>query len=832
MKREAGRDHPGEKGDCPLFPPQRWIFPAVLLISAAAIGYEILLMRLLSIVQWHHFAYMILSLALSGYGASGTFIALGRTALSRRFPLAFSLSALAFAVTMIASFIVGQRVPFNALEIVWNPRQFLHLATVYLVFFVPFFFAATCIGLALTCARTLINRIYFVDLFGAGLGALAIILALFQLSPQNALKVLAGLALSASILPALAPPPNLRLLPLQMLALAALLLAPAHTWLEFRMSPYKGLRQALEVIDTRVVGRYSSPLGLLTVVDSPSVPFRHAPGLSLATIFEPAQQLALFTDGDGMSVLTRFDGDDRALGYMDDMTQTLPYRLLDEPRVLVLGAGGGTDVLFALHHGARSVDAVELNPQTVKIVGDVFADFTGHIYDDPRVRVHVAEARGFVARSDQQFDLVQVSLLDSFAASGSGVQSLSESYLYTVEAMQEYLQRLAPGGFLAITRWIKLPPRDNLKLVGMIRQALERMGVAEPGKRLAIIRSWNTSTLLVKNGDISPADIETIRDFAQSRSFDTAWYPSMPRHEANRFNLLPEPYLYDGILSLLGGNPESFVDRYKFHIAPATDDRPYFFHFFKWSAFQEMLGLRAQGGAGLIEWGYLILAGTLLQATILGAVLILLPLSMIRPNWTRGTGRRMGAYFFLLGLAFLFVEMAFIQKFILFLSHPLYAIAVVLCGFLVFAGLGSACSARVARRLGTLEYSTIAPIVAGIVGLALAYLALLPILFARFAGLPDAAKIGISLMLIAPLAMLMGMPFPMGLARVGRDSPGFVPWAWGINGFASVVSASLATLLAIEFGFSAVIVLALLLYTGAAFVFRAWPDVTRENHHA
>jgi hypothetical protein len=306
----------------------------------------------------------------------------------------------------------------------------------------------------------------------------------------------------------------------------------------------------------------------------------------------------------------------------------------------------------------------------------------------------------------------------------------------------------------------------------------------------------------------------------------------MPRSDANRFNVLPEPYLYDGTLRLLGDAPADFIERYKFHIAPATDDRPYFFHFFKWSAFQEMLALRTQGGAGLIEWGYLILTGTLVQATVIGAVLILLPLSVIRPRWPRGAGRRMGAYFFLLGLAFLFVEMAFIQKFILFLSHPLYSVAVVLSGFLVFAGFGSAWSARLVRRAETSKRSPLTLIVIAIVAIALVYLVLLPLLFARFVGLADPLKVGMSLMLIAPLALLMGMPFPIGLARVANEAAGFVPWAWGINGFASVVSASLATLLAIEFGFTAVIVLALLLYVAAAIVIRAWPHGPPENHHA
>ncbi|HEX2214052.1 MAG TPA: hypothetical protein VHH12_11525, partial [Mycobacterium sp.] len=296
----------------------------------------------------------------------------------------------------------------------------------------------------------------------------------------------------------------------------------------------------------------------------------------------------------------------------------------------------------------------------------------------------------------------------------------------------------------------------------------------------------------------------------------------------NRFNVLPAPWLYDGTVSLLGNDRDAFIERYKFNLAPATDDRPYFFHFFKWSAFEEMMSLREQGGAGLIEWGYLVLAGTLVQAAVAGVVLILLPLSVTRRSWRRGTGRWMGGYFLLLGLAFLFVEMAFIQKFILFLSHPLYSVAVVLAGFLLFAGLGSACSAYVGR-LAMPQKSPITLVVSAIVAIALVYLLLLPFVFDRFAGLPDIHKIPISLVLIAPLAFFMGMPFPLGLSRIAGEAPAFIPWAWGINGFASVVSASTATLLAIEFGFGAVVMLAMLLYGIAAAVYRAWPGgpVTR-----
>jgi SAM-dependent methyltransferase len=790
-----------------------WLLAGVFVVSAAALAYEILLMRLLSIVQWHHFAWMVISLALLGYGASGTAIALLRTRLERRFRAAWCGSALLFAVSMILCFALGSRIPFNALAVVWEPRQFLLLAALYLVFFVPFFFAATCIGLALTAARAQASRIYFFDLAGAGAGALGIVLALFALRPEDCLRVLAAAALLAAALPVLAPPRRTAWLPLPLAGAILLALVPGG-WLEPRPSPYKGLSQALETVGARVVDERSGPLGLLTVVASPTVPLRHAPGMSFAALHEPPEQLALFTDGEAFSPITRWD---RAAGwpaYFGDLTMALPYRLLERPRVLVLGAGGGTDVLMALALGARHVEAVELNPQAVALVRDRHAAFAGDLFDDPRVSVHVAEARSFVSRTTERYDLIQIALLDSFAASGSGVQSMAETYLYTVEAMREYLRRLEPGGMLAITRWLKLPPRDSLKLLATAAQALRLEGSDDPRRSVAMIRSWNTGTLLIRNGIFDEEDIRVIRAFSAERSFDTAWYPGMPESEANRYNLLPEPWLHRGARALLGDDPQAFIERYKFHIGPATDDRPYFFHFFRWSAFEELMGLRAQGGAGLMEWGYLILVATVVQAGIAGAVLILLPLTLVRPAWPRSFARRMGAYFFLIGLAFLFVEIAAIQKLILFLGHPLYAVAVALAGFLAFAGAGSAFSPRFLR--GRTDRRRLLSVAAAIMAVGLAWLLLLPGAFERLSGLGDAARIAVALAAIAPLAFFMGMPFPLGLARTARDAPGFIPWAWGINGFASVLSAALAALLAIEAGFTAVILVALALYWAAA----------------
>jgi hypothetical protein len=461
---------------------------------------------------------------------------------------------------------------------------------------------------------------------------------------------------------------------------------------------------------------------------------------------------------------------------------------------------------------------VELNPQMIALVRDTFADYAGGLYDQPGVALHVAEARGFVAGSDGRYDLVQVALLDSFAASGSGTQALNENYLYTAEAIGRYIARLKPGGYLAITRWLKVPPRDSLKLAATAAEALRQAGVQDPGRRLAAIRSWSTVTLLLKNGDLTERDIEAVRRFSASRSFDAVWYPSMAASEANRFNRLERPWFHEGFRALLGPGADEFVARYKFNIEAASDERPYFFNSFRWRALPEVLALRERGGAALVEWGYLVPAATLVQAALAGLLLILLPLAGSAREWPAGLGRKAGAYFFTLGLAFLFVEMAFIQKLILFLSHPLYSIAVVLAGFLVFAGIGSGLSEAIGRRFGNAAAIRLA--VVGIVLLSAAYLLALPPLFEAWIAFADPVRIALSLGLIAPLAVCMGMPFPLGLRQLADGAPGFVPWAWGLNGFASVVSTALATLLAIELGFSAVLTLALLLYLGAAIMAR------------
>ena len=781
-------------------------------------------MRLFSIIQWHHFAYMMISLALLGYGISGAFLTLLQRPLLQRFASSYIINLALFGVTASGCFLLAQRIPFNAEELLWDARQIVWLSCTYLLLTVPFFFAANAIGLALIYYRTRLSRIYAADLLGAGLGSLGILALLFAVLPLQALTLLGLLGIGAALLAAWELQQKPAIIWLLPLALGLLLLA--DNWSTLEMSPYKGLEQTLLISDSRIIAQHSSPLGLLSVVESPTIPLRHAPGLSLNATTEPPAQLGVFTDGDGLSVISHYDGDRQTLAHLDQLTSALPYHLLPVRRALVLGAGGGADVLQARYHDTAVIDAVELNPQFARLVSTDYADFAGHIYQAPGVTLHVAEARSFASSSAGDYDLIQVSLLDSFSASASGQYALSENHLYTIEALAEFMPQLAPGGFLSITRWIKLPPRDTLKLFATAIAALRASGVTAPGQQLILIRGWQTSTLLIKNSRVSAEDIDQLRKFCAARSFDVAYYPGITRDESNRVNRLREAWFHDAARALLGDDPEGFLHDYKFNLYPASDEQPYFFHFFKWRTLPEILQLRARGGAPLANTGYLVLVATLAQAIIASLLLVLLPIWIYqrrsRPKPQSIPRSRVVGYFLILGLAFLFIEIAFIQKLLLFLHHPLYSIAVVLSSFLVFSGLGSAWlghlqasgTAGDGRRL--LSRAVIAILVLGTL-----YLLALGNLTGQLTTLPDSARILISIILIAPLAFCMGMPFPLGLSQLAEHAPDLIPSAWAINGCASVISAVLATLLAIHLGFSTVIAAALVLYALALWVFPA-----------
>jgi len=785
----------------------------ILLVSAMALSYEILLMRLFSIVQYHHFAYMVISLALLGYGASGTFLAFFKQHLLRRYSLTLIINITLMGITAVACFLGGQYLLFNPDEIFWDNRHWLKLFALYLLLALPFFFAANCIALTFSNFRQRISAIYAADLFGAGLGSICVIGLLFFLFPQRLLLLLGSMILTVGAVAWLELCLKPRWLALLFIGAAAFIFLLPSALTQLAISPYKGLSQQMRISGSKIIEERSSPLALLSVVESSLVPLRYAPGLSLTAELEPPEQLGIFMDGDAMSVITRFPDDISRIGYFDKLTSALPYHLNQPQHVLLLGAGAGSDILQALYFNTAEITAVELNPQVVDLVRDR-AGFSGNLFDRENVDMHTSEARSFVSGSSEKFDLIQIPILDSFSSSAAGLYALNENYLYTVEALQEYFNHLKPAGYLSMSRWVRLPPRDSLKLFATAVRALRGIGIHAPANYLIMIRSWQSASLLVKRSAFSAAEIDVLKKFCRERLFDLVFYPGMQDVEANRFNILPQPYFHEGAVSLLGKDFERFVERYKFNINPTTDDRPYFSNFFKWQTLPEIMGLKGQGGMVLLESGYLILVLTLLQAMAASMVLVLLPI-IARPSMPEGKTTwdryRVVAYFFAIGLAFLFLEIAFIQKFILYLGHPLYAAAVVLAVFLVFAGMGSQFAQ--AKRFHVAWPAAIL-LILGTVDLVAADL-----LFTELIRLPGAVKIVVAVVMLGPLAFCMGMPFPLALTGVGAAAPDLIPWAWAVNGCASVIAAVLATLLAIHFGFTAVVITALVLYGLAAAIF-------------
>jgi spermidine synthase len=791
---------------------------AVALLSGASLAYEILLMRLLSIIQWHHFAYMIISLALLGYGVSGVFLALSREWLAERFGWTFPGAALLFSAAAPGCFWLAQRLPFNPAEIFWAPMQLLYLFLLYVLLALPFFFAATAIGLALYRFREQVAGIYAADLLGAGLGSMTVVGALFLLPPERALVYLALFG-AVGVLPVcFAESRNhcrFAACPAAVAAVAAALLSVPEDWQSLHISPYKELQQLLRIPGTRIIDRFSSPIGYIAVAESAVTPLRHAPGLSLNAETEPPEQLAVFSDAGNMTALTRYNGDPQSIAYLDQTTAALPFHLHKPAHLLILGIGTGNDLLQARLFGVASIDAVDLNGQLLRYIRDKHDRFSGGIFSAAGVKLHVGEARGFVAASQERFDMIQIALLDAYGASSAGLYALNENYLYTVEALQEYVQHLNPDGYLTITRWVKMPPRDSLKLFATAVEALESAGRTHPDRHLLLLRGWQTSTLVVKNGEITPAEIAALKTFCEERSFDVDYYPGINEVETNRFNILPESYYYRGALALLGPERNAYMESYKFDIRPASDDRPYFFQFFKWTSLPEIVSLYGRGGISLLESGYIILIAGVVQALAASLLFIGLPLWLWKDRLGINAGSpqtwRMMGFFFCLGLAFMFIEIAFIQKFILFLHHPVYSVAVVLCTFLLAAGAGSYASRSFMDMRDGYRYP-----IAAIAVLALLYLAFLEDITAVMLNQQAAVKVAVSVLLTAPLGFFMGIPFPLGLHRANGLNPALIPWAWAINGFASVLSAILATLIAIHCGFDVLILAAVALYFLAA----------------
>lgn len=794
-----------------------FLYAALFLISAVGIAYQVALMRVFSVVQWHHFAYMIISIAMLGFGASGAFLGLLRNRVRGRELRGLRVAAFLAAPSMPACVKLGQAIPFETYELTTQPGQLGYLLALYVVLALPFFFVASCITLAFLLKPDRIGVVYGVNLFGSGAGALAVV-GLLHLGPPWIVAEALSLPLVVAYALLWAGRPR-RAAAHALLIL--LVLAPFHSRLlpSSRISPYKPLSYTLQFPDAKVVAEAYSPLSVLTAVRSDLI--RETPGqianYPMSDYGELPEQVGLFFDAGAVSPIHRFDGDLRPFTFLDYVASAAAYRLVDRPRVFVMGAGGGTEVLQALWHGARQVTAAEVDPNVFPMVASRFGEFSGDLYGRPEVRPVLAEGRGYLeSHPDERYNLIHIPLFGSFAAAAAGMFALNESYVYTVEALELYLRRLEPDGVLLLTAWIETPPRNAIKLFATAAEACRRLGIREPARHLFFVRSWNNAAIGVSRAPLSAKQVEALRAFCLDRGFDLCWLPGMAPEEANRFTVLDRPVYYEAAKALLSPDREAFYADYLFYVQPATDNRPYFFRFFKWDSLPRLV--RGMGGQWIpfVEWGYAALVATLLQGTVASLLLILAPLAVLgRTRGSRGAKRWVFAYFAALGAGYMFLEIAFMQILMRFLAYPLYAVTVVLTSFLIFSGVGS----LLAQRFSDRPRPAVTTAALGIAVLSALYLLGLPELFTAGAPWVDGMKMAVATLALAPLATCMGVPFPVGLRRVADRHEALVPWAWGVNGCASVVGAALATLGAVHAGFVAVVALAVSLYALAVLSF-------------
>jgi len=773
-----------------------FVYSGVFIISMATLMLEISLIKIMAVSEWYHFAFMIISVALFGFGASGSFLSIFRGILQRNLEKVLTLFSGLFAVFSLLGYLAINKVPFDSFRIGWEADQYLYLGIYYLSLAIPFFFSGLCCGFVIARSPALVNKLYFSNLAGSGVGCLAVMGTLAMWGGPGSVVFCFALGLIAALSfgwRSLRYRAGFLLIPL---LLAGYLLYHLPPCFEIQISPYKSLSTILKYPGARLVFTKWNAFSRIDIIESYSI--KYAPGLSYTYNKAIPPQLGMTIDGDNLRPITCQSPKRADTGFTEFLPAYLAYQLKDNPDVLLIELGGGLGVLTALNRGARSILVLESNPLVWEAVKEKFAEFGGDIYSQPDVNLIVEGGRNFLRRSSEKFDIIELSLVDSFKPVGAETYSLTENYLYTREAFQDFYEGLAEDGILVLTRWLQLPPSESIRLASLVVEGLADLGIANPQDRFMAYRSWSTSTLLVKRGHFTHTEIKKLKDFCAKRKFDLIYFPGIVPDDANRFQVFEEPYYYQAFAKLfIPAERESLYRESVYNLTPTTDDKPFFFHFFKWSQLGSIIrgmGKRWQPFAG---GGYLVLGALFLFALGLSIIFIILPLYFFRRAGIARPGRgRTFIYFFFLGLGYLGIEIPLMQKFIFFLGQPVYAFCVVLFAILVFSGLGSLLSERLPISEG-LPWVILALSI-----LVVIYIFGLPHLFRAFLGLNLFLRMAASVVLLAPLGLLMGVPFPAGIRLMGRDVPDMIAWAWGINGCASVLSSILACMVALQFGFS------------------------------
>jgi len=756
------------------------------LVSASTLLSEILWMRIFSAAIWYHFAFLVVSVALLGFGLSGILLRVWPNAWLWRDVHRASPLAILAAAGMLLAYLITNVVAFRPFTLFVDPAQFFVLALYYVVLSIPFVGTGLVIGLILTYRHRHAGIYYGADLIGAGVGVMLFYFLIAPLGARRAMVVAAALAVVSALLLPGANRRRPRMFALGSLVVAALLVAFPQALPRVRTDISKAMQMVVEGRSNVILHTEWNPLSRVDVLRAPD------------------GSRNIMIDGGASTPLSSAPEDGRiGAPNLANRTTAAAFAMLRSPKVLVIGSGGGTDVRIALVAGASNVTGVEINPSIVNMVRGRYADFIGNLFTHPQVQLVEGEGRHFVRSTAERFDLIQLTLIDTWAASASGAYSLSENYLYTKEAIEDYLAALNEGGILSITRWRFEMPR----LLSVARAA-----VPQAARSVVVVEKDQRSTMLLSRRPFTQSQIAALEAFCERGGSTIAFGPKQAHQTSTDYKAV-----------LLSRDLEPIYDIALVNLRPATDDNPFFFQQARWGKLDPgSIGLGETKSAlepTTVPAGELALLAVFLWSLILSVAFMVLPLVFTRAE--RVPLRRAGAplaYFCGLGVAFIVLEIATMQRFGLFLGHPSYSITVVMFSMLVASGFGSMSADRFVppTQSGFLRLAILIP------GSILLHFFLSNAVMeqAHAASLPIRALF--SALLVALPAFFMGMAFPSGVRELGRLEPALIPWGWALNGTMSVVGSSLAVLGAMTWGFTAMVWLTAGVYAVALSSFALW----------
>ena len=783
-------------------PTRLYAFLLIGLISCSLLMWEVLLTRICALRLAFHFSYLVISNALLAIGASGAFLTLYQDRLRRRPREAAWLGALLYVASLLLTYAFLLNFPIDTSESgqldFSDPATLGRFVAFNLGTAVPFFFGGGVVGMLLTFHAERVNRLYFVDLVGAALGCLLSPLCLMLFGAGGCMLVLALLGLAGA---AVATPPARRriIIPAALAAaLAGAALVPVLD--DWAPVPGRGILALTREHVVDVSGRAdftrwtaTSRIDLISGIEDAGVIYTR--GTKLEGLPPVPPEKIIVQDANAGTVLVNFSDYPEALEIIRRSMYSGAVRLKQQPSVLIVGVGGGNDVWAAKAAGARKVKGIELNGAIIDIHERIFPSFTRALVDDPNIEFVVGEGRSMISREREFYDVIQMTGVDTWTGLKSGAYVLAENYLYTQEAIREIYARLTPGGILQIIRMAE--EMEALRMVANIDAALT--GLAPAPLQRSLIAMHTTDLLmafLVKKGAFSNEEIRSTVSFLAENGIFPVYLPKLKTGHAVE-KMLRSPDM------------QAFIASYPRNITPTSDDRPYFFNFTRWTDPLRSRELVAEP-PHISQGNPFFILMQLLVSAALSLLLVVGPLLRLRGAQRAGSGGFL-VYFAGVGLGFIMIEVGMMQKLTVFLGHPIYSITVTLASVLLFAGIGSLVSVRWFRDDPRRAWSI--PIGLGLlIGV---FLLVWPSLYPAAVGLPLAARISISVAILAPLSLLLGVPFAYGIRLANARNPAIVPWAWAVNGCFSVVGSILTVIVSMTAGFAATLMLAVLIYAAA-----------------